>query len=160
MKKFVLKADLLAGMTHTLNLLTPEQKGKAGNDAVEGNRLILKAISDCEEANSVFMEATKETGDKLKTLFETKKAEADKEAGGKTPEETQKILALKTNEYRKEADVIQKESKAQPETMVDVQLSDDKFQAVSKVFSSTVGSWQDSVAFVSVADALEAAQEA
>lgn len=157
MRTFVIKANLLAGLSHTVNTLKPELKAQGAADAVEANRLALKALADLDKANEQFLTATKETSDKLKARFDELKKEADAESAGKTAEESQRIYSAKTAIYRKDSEAINKESKAEPEKHVTVELSDEKHACLSKLFRLTVGQWEDSALYVETADALDAA---
>lgn len=160
MKKFRLKASLLAGLSHTINSLSPEQKGKVQVNAVAGNRLCNKIVDDLEEANAPFLKATKETSDKLMKRFEELKAEAEKESEGKSEQDLANSYRAKTVQYKKEAEEINKASEAKPDEMVEVQMSDVKMIALVEAYPATVSQWQDSRAFVEVADALDGASEA
>lgn len=158
MKKFHLKASLLAGLSHVVSQLKPEQKASAAANPVEGNRIVDKAAEDVEKANDEFMQATKETSDKLKERFEALKKEADETAPQGSPEWSA-ACAKKTDEFRKESEVINAASKAEPEKVIEVVISDDKLEALKAVFPLTVNQWQDSKAFVETADALSAAED-
>lgn len=162
MKKMTLDANLLADIIIAVDQLTPEQKGTAGVNAVDGNRFVLKALADCTEANKGFMDAMNDTNQKLKDLFEATQKEAEAMREGKTPEEAAKINAAKTKEYQAGYKKIQDASQtiALKEKQVECSLSDEKHAALLKVFPLTVARWNDSSAFVDAADALEEAVEA
>lgn len=159
MKKFILKADLLAGVSHTVALLTPQEKAAIALDPVDANDRALKIIAACEEANKVFLSATKETSEKLQARFKELKEEADKIVEGKSEEEKRKVYAEKTNQYRKEADEINAASTAKPDELVEVVLSDEKMEGLKSLIRMTVKSWNDSAMFVEAATAIDNAQE-
>lgn len=154
MKTVVIKANLLAGISHTIDQLKPEQKAAGQADPVEANRLALKALADCDKANEAFLNATKETSEKLKARYDELKAEAEKVGTPDSPER-QKAYADATAQYRKDSEVINAESKAEPEKHVTFELSDEKHECLTRLLRLTVGQWLDSKLFVEAADALD-----
>jgi DNA-directed RNA polymerase subunit M/transcription elongation factor TFIIS len=159
MKKFTLKANLLSGLSFTVNKLTPEQKGKDQADVIGANRMALKAVEDCETANNVFLSACKTTEDAKLACHKRLTEEMNTEKEGKTPEEAAKIMAEKSNIFKKEVEEIQSKSTANADESVDVELSDEKFETMKRLFPQTISQWTDSKLFVEVADALDAALE-
>jgi predicted nucleic acid-binding Zn-ribbon protein len=160
MYKFSMKANLLAGVTHTINILTPQQKTVADeSDPVNANKMVLKIVSECEGFNNDFMMATKATSEKLTAAFDSKKAELDEESKGMNDLDKSKLAAVKTNDYRKMAEEINKESEAKPDVMVECQLSDEKMNALKKLMRLVTVSWTDSALYVEAADAIDGAVE-
>lgn len=160
MKTFSLKANLLAGLTHTVNQLTPTDKATCATDAVEGNRLAIKAIADCELANKEFLYATKATYDKKMAFFEGHKANLKTLTDGKESAEVARINAEQSVILKTELERIDGESTADADVTVEVSVSDEKLSALKKLLRTAVGQWQDSVAYVAVADALDEAKDA
>jgi hypothetical protein len=95
------------------------------------------------------------------------KAEYDKQTAEKTTQEEAGAIARKLNEeFAKRAGEIQKESKADPETVVTVEISNERYDEVlMPIFKKTAqlwdvdGSGDGQKLFLMVADALEAVEE-
>lgn len=155
MKSFTLKANLLAGLSHTINILTPQQKCCVAIDPVEANALALKIVKDLETCNGQFMEATKKTSDLLKARFDELTKELNTESEGMSDEEKHKLAALKTNIYRKDSEVLNSQSEAKSDVLVHCSLSDEKIEALKKLVRLTVNSWTNSEFFVETAQAVD-----
>lgn len=159
MKKFSLKANLLSGLSFTVNKLTPAEKGKDQADVIEANRMANKAVDDLEKANETFLSACKATEDAKLASHKRLTDEYNAEKEGKTPEEAAKIMADKSAQFKKETDDIQSKSTADADQLVEVSLSDEKFDCVKRLLPLTVSQWTDSKLLIEVADALDAAVE-
>lgn len=160
MKAFTIKANLLGGLTHTVNQLTPTEKAKCADDAVEGNRLAVKAIADCEKANANFLEATKGTYEKKKAFYDEHRAELTKAVDGRNEAEVAKLTTDASLKLKEELDKIDAASTANPDEDVTVTVSDEKLTALKKLLRSAVGQWENSELYVATADALDEAKDA
>lgn len=161
MKKFDIKANLLAGLTHSINKLDLKEKAKVAVDPTEGVRLAVKAVADCEAVNKVFLDATGETYKKKKAAYEQHRAELTKKAEGKSEAEVAKLTADANGPFKAELERLDGESTAAPDEVVTVELSDDKYKAIKTLFSAAVSTWEGSAElFVEVADAIDSAKEA
>ena len=160
MKKFSIKAHLLAGVSDTIAKVSPQSVCVLDSaDPVNASRMVQNIIKDCEAANATFLTACKEISDRKMAVYNSLKAEADAEGNGKSQEEINKINAMKSAVLRKETDKIQAESTSQPEEMVEVQLSDEKQIALAKLMRLAVGEWLNSALYVEAADAIDSAVE-
>ncbi len=161
MKTFQMKANLLAGLTHTINSLAPQQKADClGGDPVDANRLAVKAVADCEEANRTFLDATKATFDKKSAALAAAKEKLAAEQAGKSDAEQEKIGSDANAALKQEVDKIDKESTANADEIVVVTISDDKLTALQKLIRPAVSQWQDSALYVETATALDEAKDA
>ena len=159
MKKFTLRASVLGGLSHYVNQLTPEMKGRVSDDPVEGNRLIMKAVANCDESNKQFLDAERAVFEKFNARFEELKTDAIAKGEGKTPEERMVLLQRAKSIYELEQIEAVKTTEKRPDELVEVTLSDEKLEALKKAFGMTVSQWQNSEAYVEAADALSASVE-
>jgi hypothetical protein len=154
MLKFKLKASLVAGLSHVINQLSPEVKSIVDPDAIDANIRVMHACDDIDKANATFMEAAKETEGKKKEAFSVYEKEYAEAKETKSVEELTKISASLNAKAKKELDEIDKASAALPDVEVEVELSNEKMEAIRKLFPKTVNQWNDSKIFVEVGLAL------
>ena len=167
MKKFSIKASLAAGLSFRLERLSEQLVVETVPiDPVQAVRANLRIVKHIEDANKDFMDATKEVMDKKIAEHAKLSKVWTKDSEGKTEEEKNKLKNELNVEFAKIAAEIQKESKAKPDEMVDVLLSDDDYEKILKpVFKKTVGTWDTDGSgsgqriFIEVADAIESVIE-
>ena len=165
MYKFSMKADLAAGLSWRLEKLDAQMVV----DAVEGDpehaiRSNLRIVKHIEEANKKFMSATKETMEKKQKIYKELEEKFRQDSKDLKDEEKAKMGKTLSEEFAKRAAEIQKGSKAEPDEMVEILLSDSDYEMVLKpVFKKTVATWDSDGSgsgqriFLEVADAISAA---
>jgi len=170
MMKITIKSSLAYGLAHRLRTMDGQKVvdacSEAGYDAIKAVRKNLSIVKKIMDANHVFVEAVEETEKKKRDVFAEIKAKYDKEVIGKSKEEAAKMARDLQLEFNIRAAEIQKESKAEPDTMIDVKISNEEYENVLlPVFKQTVQMWdvngdgKGQELFLEVADALTAAQE-
>jgi len=163
MKTFQIKSSLAAGLTHRLKTLDAQMVVDACvTDAIESIRANLRIVRKIEEANKTFMDAIGATESKKRAVLETLRAEYTKESEGKAEEEKKELQRDLTAKFNVQAVEIQKESTANPDEIVTVELADDDYNKVlMPVFKKTVQLWDvngdghGQELFLQVADALQ-----
>jgi hypothetical protein len=170
MMKITIKSSLAYGLAHRLKTMDGQMVvdacSDAGYDAIEAVRKNLAIVKKIMDANHVFVEAVEETEKKKRAVFAEIKEKYDKEVIGKSKEEAAKMARDLQAEFNVRAAEIQKESKADPDAMINVEVSGDEYEKVLiPVFKKTVQMWdvngdgKGQELFLEVADALMAAQK-
>ena len=160
MKKFSLKANLVAGVSTTVEQLKPDTMAEAvGGDALEAVKVSVHLVGDLNSANKDFMDEVT----RVQKLKEEKVTEYRKQYDEKTAEATAEDKAKIGNELnaacQKELNDIQATSKADGEAVVTVELSDEKHYALTKLFRKTVALWTSPKLFVEAGEAIDGAVE-
>lgn len=166
MKKFNIKAYLASGLSFRLLQLAREEPKKVldavnSTDPVYVMRGVERVAKKIEAANSVFEEATKEIMDRKLAVQKELQAKYDSRPKEMSTEDSAKLGSELTKEFSIKANEIQKESKAKPDEMVTVEVSDEDYKEILlPVFKATVERWvgdsgDNKLMFVEVADSLE-----
>lgn len=165
MKSFKIKSSLALGLSHRLRSMdgqTVVDACKENYNAVKAIRKNIAIANALDKANMEFVKAVGETEEKKRAIFAEIKAQYDKDTEGKTQEEAG-VMARELNvKYNEKAAEVQKESKANPETIVTVEIADEEYEKVlMPVFMKTVQLWdvngdgKGQELFLEVASALE-----
>jgi len=165
MKKFQIKSALAAGLAHRLNTLDAQVVVDACKiDAIPSVRANQRIVKKIVEANAEFETAISDTESKKRAIHSEIQAEYKAAADALSTEESAKLGRELTAKFNAKAADIQKESKANPETIIIVELSDDDYEKILiPVFNKTVQLWDvngdgnGQKLFLEVADALESA---
>ncbi len=162
MKKFTIKSSLACGLTHRLNTLDPQVVIDAcGIDAIESIRANQRIIKKIVESNGEFEMAVAETEKKKRAVLEEMQAEYKLLPVEMTVEEKAAKARDLTAKFNEKAAEIQKESVANPETLIAVEVSDEDYKkTLMPVFKKTAQLWDvegnggGQKLFLEVADAL------
>ena len=168
MKTFQIKAALASGLAHRLRTLDAQVVVDTVKvDPIRAVRTNLGIADKIDLANSTFMEEVKSIELKKCVVFDELQAKYRADSAGLPPEEAQKMGRDLTAEFNKQAAEIQKTSKAQPDSLVAISLSDEDYEMIlMPVFKKTVQLWDvngdgnGQSMFIAVAEALEAVVEA
>lgn len=163
MKKFKIKSSLAAGLAHRLNTLEAQTVVDAtGLDAIKAIRFNQRIADKIKESNFAFEKEVEQTEKKKRAVFTEIQAKFDTVSKDLDEVAKQKMGRELTAEFNKQAAEIQKESKADPEEIVTVELGDDDyFKVLLPVFKKTIGLWDvegnggGQKLFLEVANALE-----
>lgn len=163
MKTFSIKTSLAAGLAHRLDTLDAQVVIDAcGPDAIRSIRANQGIVQKIRLSNAPFEAAIAETEAKKREVFERLQAEYKAAGEGMAPEESAKLGRELTARFNAEAAEIQKGSKANPDELIRVSLSDEDYDKVlMPVFAKTAQLWDvegnggGQKLFVEVADALE-----
>ena len=98
-------------------------------------------VDAINEANKDFVVEVENTERKKRAIFDEVKAKFEKEKQGKSKEEEAKLSRDFRTEFNEKAAEVQKESKADPETPVNVSLPDDDYAVLTKVVEETSQLW-------------------
>lgn len=170
MKKFKIKSLLAHGLTHRMKTMDGQTVVdaclKAGHDAIKAVRNNLAIADKIDAANKTFFDAVEETEQKKRAIFADIKKDYDKKSEGKTAEEAGVMARGLQVEFGKRAADVQKESKADPDEIVEVEIGDEDYEEMlMPIFKKTVQLWDvngdgnGQRLFIEVADALEAATD-
>lgn len=163
MKKFSIKSSLAAGLAFKLNGLDGQLVvDTVGTDAIKAIRSLQGIVDKVRMCNKDFEDAITETEQKKRAIFDGMKAKYDKLPVDMPTEEKAAKGRELTEKFNAEAAKIQKESKADPDTIIAVTLSDEDYERIlMPVFKKTVQLWDvngdgnGQKLFLEVANALE-----
>ena len=143
MKKFKIKSQLAAGLSFRMEKLDAQMVVEAiGGDVEKAIRDNLKVVSKIEKDNGKFMSATKEIGDRKQAVFSELQKKWLEESKGKSDEELAKMKKELNDQLGVRLAEIQKDSKAVPDEVIEVEVSDDEYDKILKpVFKKTAGLW-------------------
>lgn len=143
MKTFKIKSSLASGLAHRLNTLDAQMViDTCKCDAIEAIKANQRIVGKIKEANKVFEEAVEETEARKRVVFNELQAEYKNTALTQTKEESQVTGRELTAKYNARAAEIQKESKAEPDTIIEVSLADEDYSEVLlPVFKKTAQLW-------------------
>ena len=166
MKKISIKASLATGLTHRLGTMDPQVVIEATQmDAIKAIRANLRVKEKIEESNWEFEKEIGETEKKKRAIFDEIKTQFEEESKDMEEIEKQTMGRKLTEEFNKRAAEVQKESKANPDEIITVEISDDDYEKLLiPVFKKTAQLWDvngdggGQKLFLEVADALEGAE--
>lgn len=144
MVSFKMKASLLSGLAHRLNLLDGQlvHDTLSEVDPLLSVRKCQKVVRVLNEANSEFMEAVTEIENEKTAAFNEVKEKFDRDTEGMdvaAKQEAGKKVQVQVNAKLAE---IQKKSRAKPDSEIEVTVDDELFSRVLvPLFHKTVSTW-------------------
>lgn len=168
MKSFQISSSLASGLSHRLNTMDAQAVVDASKlDAIVAIRSNQRIAKKLDEANAPFVAAVGEIEARKRVVLEEAQAEYKKESEGLADEAKAKLGRDLTARFNEKAAEIQKDSKANPDEIVTVTLSDEDYTSVLlPVFKATAQLWDvegnggGQALFLKVADAIETVVEA
>lgn len=165
MKKFQIKSALATGLAHRLNTLDAQIVVDVCKiDPIASVRANQRVVKKIIEANAEFEAAIADTETKKRAIHAEVTAEYNAIPAETPSDEKTKIGRELTAKFNERAAEVQKLSKADPEAIITVELSDEDYEKIlMPVFGKTAQLWDvngdgnGQKLFLAVADALESA---